>query len=238
VDAHSLYLESLAELGAPGAVMVVIALGALLVAALAAPFRQVEVRARGAAVGCAAAFAVFCVSAGVDWMWESTAVASLAIVLGTAAAAGPSLPRPRRRRTVRMGLTALALVALLAQLPVLVGASEIRSSQAAVARGALVEALADADAAVEAVPWAATAPLQRGLVLERVGQLAQAERATAQAIRNERDNWELWLILGRVRAERGRLVAALAAVREARRLNPRSPLFARGVARRLAGAGG
>jgi Flp pilus assembly protein TadD len=76
------------------------------------------------------------------------------------------------------------------------------------------------------------------LVLERVGQLAQAERATAQAIRNERDNWELWLILGRVRAERGRLVAALAAVREARRLNPRSPLFARGVARRLAGAGG
>jgi Flp pilus assembly protein TadD len=48
-----------------------------------------------------------------------------------------------------------------------------------------------------------------------------AQRAT----RREPTNWQLWLILGRIEAERGRVPAALRAARRAQSLNPRSPLF-------------
>lgn len=246
IDAHSLYLESLAELGLPGAVLVVIALGGLLVASLRAPFRVGNGAGRGAAAGAAAAFVVFCVSAGVDWMWESTAVALTALVLGAVAAAGapPRAPAPdaapavARRWRVRTAGAVVALAAILAQLPTLVAASQIRASQAAVGRGQLVEALADANAAADSAPWAASGYLQRALVLERVGQFAMAEHVAAHATRLESRNWTLWLVLGRIRAERGQLTTALAAVARARELNPRSPLFQPGVARRLAQPGG
>ena len=59
-----------------------IALGALLVGALVAPFRQSSPAAAGAAAGCAGAFVVFVIAAGVDWMWESTAVTLLALACG------------------------------------------------------------------------------------------------------------------------------------------------------------
>ncbi|MGG7383030.1 hypothetical protein ACQ7B2_31280, partial [Escherichia coli] len=68
-DAHSLYLELLAETGLPGALLVVVALGAMLVAAVRAPFRQRDAPSAGAGAGCAAALLVFCITAGVDWMW-------------------------------------------------------------------------------------------------------------------------------------------------------------------------
>jgi hypothetical protein len=251
IDAHSLYLESLAELWLPGAVLVITALGALLVAAVRNAFRIGDGAGRGAAAGAAAAFVVFCVGAGVDWMWESTAVALTALALGTVAAAGhapattavapvadPSSGPPVRRWRVRTAGAVVALAAILAQLPMFVAASEIRASQKAVASGQLVDALANANAAADSAPWAASGRLQRALVLERVGQLAVAERAAAQATRLEQRNWALWLVLGRIRAERGQLTSALTAVARARELNPRSPLFQPGVASRLARPGG
>ena len=114
LDAHSLYLEALAELGIPGALMVIAALAALLTGALRSIRRQTDDTARAVAAGCVVAFVVFCVTAGVDWMWESTAVTCLALVAGTlgaalagTAAAAPALARagpcrdPRRRRDRR-----------------------------------------------------------------------------------------------------------------------------------------
>jgi hypothetical protein len=250
IDAHSLYLESLAEVGVPGALLVLLALGALLVAAVRAAFREGDGPGRGAAAGATAALALFCVAAGVDWMWESTAVALAAIVLGTVAAApvaravaaaaapddavaAPARVPPGRRRLARTAGAVVALVAVLVQLPALISASQVRASQREVAGGQLVAALADANAAASSAPWAATGELQRALVLERVGRLGVAEQAAARATGLEPRNWALWLVLGRIRAERGRLNGALAAVARARELNPRSPLFQRGVATRL-----
>jgi hypothetical protein len=69
-DAHSLYLETLAELGP---------LGLLLVAGtLALPF----VRGRGPALG---AYAAFVVQAGIDWEWELPAVTLAGLLCGVAA---------------------------------------------------------------------------------------------------------------------------------------------------------
>ena len=92
-DAHSLYLESLGELGLPGALLVLAALGCLLAAAVRTALREPD--AAGAAAGAAAALLVYCVCAGVDWMWESTAVTAMALALGgLAAAAGARPARP------------------------------------------------------------------------------------------------------------------------------------------------
>jgi O-Antigen ligase len=72
-DAHSLYLETAAELGLVGVALLLCALGAPLAAA---PL----VRDRSLAATAAAAYAAFLVHAGLDWDWEMpvTTVAGLA----------------------------------------------------------------------------------------------------------------------------------------------------------------
>jgi hypothetical protein len=233
VDAHSLYLEALAELGLPGGLLVLAVFGVLLTAALRAPPREVGGTARAATAGAAAAFLVFCVAAGVDWMWESTAVCALALVLGTVAVADRAPAVARVRWPVRVGVPIAAAAAIAVQLPLFTAASAIRSSQAAVREGRFVDALRAATDAAESETWGASGYLQRALVLEQVGRLGPAEAAARRATELEPENWQLWLVLGRIRAERGRVQSALAAVARARSLNPRSPLFHPGVARAL-----
>ena len=66
-DAHSLYLETLAELGLVG-----FALLALLIGGVAVTARR---------AGPAAALAAWALHAGVDWDWELPALTLVAIVL-------------------------------------------------------------------------------------------------------------------------------------------------------------
>ncbi|MEA2134465.1 MAG: hypothetical protein QOC68_2374 [Solirubrobacteraceae bacterium] len=223
-DAHSLYLESLGELGLPGALLVLAALGSLLAAAVRVALSKSD--AGGAAAGAAAALLVFCVCAGVDWMWESTVVTALAITLGgLAAAAGarPSGPLGARRR---VGATIVAVVALGVQLPVLASAVQVRVSQRATQAGDFDEAVTAATTAVQVAPWGATGYAQRAVVLERLGLGARAATDARRATAREPTNWEHWLVLARIEAERGRVRPAIAAARRAAALNPRAPLFA------------
>ena len=76
-DAHSLYLESLAELGPVGLALVLLALSLPLVGAI---------RARGGAVTSAAlgGYVAFLVHAGLDWDWEVPVVTIAAIACATA----------------------------------------------------------------------------------------------------------------------------------------------------------
>ena len=132
-----------------------------------------------------------------------------------------------------MGLPIVAAAAIALQLPLFAAASAIRSSQAAVREGRFIDALRDATDAAESENWGASGHLQRALVLEQVGRLGPAELAAQRATELEPANWQPWLVLGRIRAERGRVPSALDAVARARSLNPRSPLFHPGVARAL-----
>ena len=84
-DAHSLYLESLAELGSIGLVLVLTALALPVVAGL----RVRRLRWVPAAIG---AYVAFVVHAGLDWDWEMPVVTLAALFLGGSllvAAAGP-----------------------------------------------------------------------------------------------------------------------------------------------------
>jgi hypothetical protein len=99
-DAHSLYLETLAELGP---------LGLLLVAGtLALPF----VRGRGTALG---AYAAFVVQAGIDWEWELPAVTLAGLLCGVAALRSDLVTsKSQGRRDRALGLAAALALAVFA----------------------------------------------------------------------------------------------------------------------------
>ena len=223
-DAHSLYLESLAELGLPGTLLVLAALGCLLAAALRPALREQD--AAGAAIGAAAALLVYCVCAGVDWMWESTVVTATAVALGGLAATAGARPARALGGRRRVAAAIVAAIALAVQLPVLAAAVQLRTSERAARAGDTDHAVSAATAAVEVAPWGASAYAQRALVLESLGLGARAAADARRATRREPTNWSHWLVLARIEAERGRVGPAIAAARRAAALNPHSPLFA------------
>ena len=81
-DAHSLYLETTAELGLVGIVLLFVFLGG--VAAGVVRLYRLD---PGGAAGPAASLAVWACHAGLDWDWEMPAVTLLAVLLGAAAIA-------------------------------------------------------------------------------------------------------------------------------------------------------
>jgi O-antigen ligase len=93
-DAHSLYLETLAELGVVGFIFLM----AFLCGTAAAVVRLHRV-APGPAAALAGGLAVWAVHAGLDWDWEMPAVTLPALVLAAAAIAWSEelSPRPARR---------------------------------------------------------------------------------------------------------------------------------------------
>ncbi|MBA3382604.1 MAG: O-antigen ligase family protein, partial [Actinobacteria bacterium] len=91
-DAHSLYLESLAELGIVGT--------ALLVGVLALPlFAVFAARRRSLVPAAAGVYAAFLVHAAIDWDWEMLSVSAAALLCGLAvlAAARPVASNPLSR---------------------------------------------------------------------------------------------------------------------------------------------
>ncbi len=176
-----------------------------------------------------AIFAVFLVTAGVDWMWEETAVAALGLgAIAVAAAGGSRRLRRRRRRGrlwrpgVRPAAVALALLAAAVQVPGLVSTQRVRASQAAARAGDLPRSEQLAREAIDAEPWAAGPHLQLALVLEQRGALGAAAAEARRAAAREPTNWRHPLALARIEAEGGRTGAALATFRAGRRLRPRS----------------
>lgn len=225
-DAHSLYVEALAELGVVGFLLTVGLVALILVGGAVRTLRGGEERSllATATAGCAA----FAVSAGIEWVWE-IAVLPLAFVMLGALALASRTPGgdPHRRPSgrARLALGAAALVALLAIVPPLGATSTVRASEEGAAAGRWDEALDDARIAERLQPYAASPRLQRALIEERLGHLAAASEAAAGATEAEPTNWRPWAILSRIEARRGRARPARRAYLTARSLNPRSFLF-------------
>jgi hypothetical protein len=225
-DAHSIYLESLAELGYPGFLAILLFLGGALGAALYVGRRRVEHRSDVAAsVALTSAFVVFVVQAGVDWMWELTAVGALALAAISIAIAGGSRLRPRIPLWLRATIVVAAVGLAIVEVPGLVSAQKIGDSEDALASGNAARARSLAGQAIDAEPWNADAREQRALVDEAQGDLAAAARDVHAAIDREPTNANLDLVLARIEGERGRLKPVLQALREAKRLAPKSPLI-------------
>jgi O-antigen ligase len=226
-DAHSLYIEQAAELGIPGVLALLTALGGLLTAAVQARLRWSRRREIGVGSALIAAFVVFLAYAGVDWMWELGAVGTLAIG-GAAVAGAGGLERAGSRQPgpwLRLGLTVGALILAVVQIPGLVSTQRMRDSESDLESGQVAAALDAANDAIDAEPWAASPYATRALALERDGDLAAAAADANDAIDRAPEDWRNHLLLARLEAERGRRREALAELATAHRLAPHDPLL-------------
>jgi tetratricopeptide (TPR) repeat protein len=234
-DAHSLYLETLGELGVVGLAILV----AFLLAVLVTGVRRLA-RARGEEQSAVAALLALLVAyvfeAGVDWMWELTVVsvvAAIAAGLLTGPATQPAdtvVTGERGGRRALLGIRAAAVAVAMALVVLeaipLLSTMKIRQSQEAATSGDLTQALDDARGARSLEPWAASPDLQVALVFEAGGNLPAAIVAIREAVAHDESDWRLWLVAARLETKAGEFDAARASLARARALNPRSSLFA------------
>ena len=203
-DAHSLFLESFAELGLLGVALIAVftigAVGVGVVRTLRAPPST-----RAWLAGAASAAMVFVAAASVDWMWELSLLPGIFMVLVAAlvvagrehgAVAAP--PGWVRAVLATVGVAAIAVIVVPFS-----SATSINKSRSAVASSELDAALERADDAGAVEPYAATPELQRALVFEQAGDLESAVIAAREAAANEATNWRTWLVLSRLEARNG-----------------------------------
>jgi O-antigen ligase/polysaccharide polymerase Wzy-like membrane protein len=227
-DAHSLYMQTLGEVGIVGLVLLLAFLAWVLVCGVRfIVLSEGEERSRLAAA--LAGFCVFLMTAAVDWMWQVPVVpvAALMLACGLLVARGGSTGKPRLPVPWRVGAGVASVLAIVAIAIPLASLSLVRESQAEVRKGELAAALDDAKSAQNVEPGAASPRLQQALVLELLGDLPAAEKAARDAIGHESVNWRLWLVLSRIAAERGNDGTAVSAYEEAHRLNPHGEIFER-----------
>jgi hypothetical protein len=220
---HSLYFETLGDLGLVGFALLA---AALVVGAVAAVRRLagLDRRTAGAAAAALASFVAWAVAAGVDWLWELPAVTGVAVLL-LGLALAPAEPSARVRPAPRWQVAAAAaavLVVLLLEVDLKAGDWLFHSSQRAASRGDLARASADARLAHHLEPWAASPQLQIALVQEAAGRLAQAEASIDAAIRFERRDWRLYYVLARIERRRGEPTTG--SEQWIRLLNPHAPI--------------
>ena len=233
-DAHSLYLETLGELGLVGLVLLL----AFFVSCLIPGARRLAGRTEGDRAAVAALLALvgaFLFEAGIDWMWELTVVSVVAILalgLLTGPATEPELSglravEARRGRPVfRIALAAIAFGLIVAEAIPLLANMEVRKSQDSVNSGNLVEALDQAESARSIQPWAASPYLQLALVQELGGRTDEALVSIETALEHDQSDWRLWLVAARIQTKAGEIADARQSLAKARELNPKSQLFA------------
>ena len=193
IDAHSLYLETLAQLGWPGLVLLLLALALPLVAAL---------RARGEPLAgvALAAYVAYLAHAAVDWDWELPALTLFALLCAVGlmvARDDRGLTRPAPAPWRGRAVTVAATVALVVFSVVgLVGNRALAKADAALLRGDAAGAADAARTAEQWAPWSAQAPRLRGRALFGLGRRDEGRRKLREAARRSPHDWRIWYDLG------------------------------------------
>jgi len=224
-DAHSLYVETLAELGILGIALLMTFLISVFYFSLRA-CRRASRSVRTQMAAALAAMLAFAVGASYDWLWELPVLpVTFLLLAATVLTAGSRAGSGGLKVRWRVALVVASLVAMIAIAVPLATTASLRESQKAVQGQDLQSALTKADAAATLEPFAAGPHLQVALVLEQEGQLMDAEAAAREAVSHEPDEWRSWVVLSRLAAKRGKIESAVRAYERARSLNPRSALF-------------
>ena len=226
-NAHSLYLETLAETGLIGFALIVALMLTLLAAGVVRALRAPPL-ARASLAAATASLSGFCAAAGYDWMWQLAVAPVAALLLGAGiltyrADVRLEPPSGWRAWLPRGAVAALAVAATIAIAIPYSSEAAIRSSQRDARAGHMQAALDDAATAQRLEPYAATPRLQRALILEQLGDLQGARAAIGQAATRESWNWRIWLVRARIDAESGHPLQAVRDYQRAHALNPRSP---------------
>jgi O-antigen ligase len=209
-DAHSLYLETMGELGLVGL--------SLLAATLLVPFvAAIRSRRRRFVPFALAAYISWALACTSDWHWEMTGLTVTALLAGSVALLGFDKPgRPSGLSTDRrvalvasVGLSTFAIVSL-------VGNQALFASKEEVARGEWTSAQSDARRARALLPWSYEPYLVLGDAAARLGDRSATIEAYRSAVAKDPRNWGAWLRLAQV--ERG--AARRAAYAKVHELNP------------------
>lgn len=212
LNAHNLYLETLADLGPVGLLLLAVALATPLVAAA-------RRRRRPWVPAAAGGYVAFLAHAAIDWDWQLPAVTLAALALGSTVVIAARPPRAGRRvtplaRAVAVG-AALPLIAFVfvAQL----GNNAVAAADRAADRDNNAAALAAARRAERWLPWAATPWQKLGEAQLASGEVRAARRSFEKAIRHDDADWASWVDLALVSSG----AARRAALAHAKALNPR-----------------
>jgi hypothetical protein len=212
-DAHSLYLEVLAELGPVGLLLLVVALGTPLAAAFLA-------RRHPLVPGVLAAYVAYLAHAGIDWDWEMGALTLFALACAAALLAAAERGDDARWSLspgMRIGSLSVVLLLLVPAVVGLAGASALEASDGALAKGRYGEAASQARKAARWWRWSPEPWKQLGETQAEQGDFAAAQRSFRKAIAKDRRDWTVWYDLSTVTSGR----ASARALREVSRLNPR-----------------
>jgi hypothetical protein len=225
--AHSLYLESLGELGIVGLLLIG---GAVLVGVVGA-VRSARLLQSAEVAASAACGIAFFAAAAYDWIWQLAGIALVGV--GTLGFALGALPSARAAAASRFGALrpALALVAVAAIVPqyvVLSAGTHLSNSHAAVDAYDGPKARSEALAAKAIEPWAKDPYLQLGLISEAEGHFNSAAHWLDEAIERAPQDYTLWVAAARIEGKRGRAGPAVRDLHEARRLYPHSRAFGGG----------
>lgn len=228
-DAHSLYVETFAELGVVGGLLVLALVGVLLWAGYGA-WRAAAHPQRERYAALFAAIVAFAVVAGLDWFWEVAGLGALffcaaaVLVAARCRQLAPLSGTPAEGGERRFGLAVAGLVAAWISAVALIGPllleREIDASQSAAAEGDFGSAVNHANTARSIEPFAASPYVQLGLLAEAQGDYSTARERLTQAIDREDRNWQLYYLRSKVEREAGDQAAARADLYRARRLNP------------------
>ena len=222
-DAHSLYLETLGELGPVGLALLLLALGTIALGLL----RRARQASPNAALWAAllTVFLAWVVHAGLDWDWELPAVSVWVFAVGGAALAGQPetadapLGPSRRAVTLRWALVGICILAAIfsgrlalasARFDAAVEAAEAGDCPKAERRARDSLRLRDHSAPYVVLAWC-----------QRSARPEAAKRAMAQALRLDPEDWRLHYEYALVLAAAGE--DPRAEMDAARALNPRGP---------------
>jgi O-antigen ligase len=225
VNAHSLYLQAMAELGIVGLLALVVLIGAVLIG--------LAVRARGSRRSLygalLAAALVWALCAGVDWDWEMPVV-----TLGFFAAAGAALsPRAGASsgwvpsQNSRLILSVLCLFTLVTPVLIIGSQSRLDDAEHALAAGDCASA---GSSALSSVGWLDVRPEPYeilGFCDVARGQPRRGVVAMREAVHRDPGSWETYYALAIAQASAG--IDPRPAAARALRMNPRDPLTRQAV---------
>jgi O-Antigen ligase len=198
-DAHSLYVETLAEVGPVGLV--------LLLAFLLTPLVAVRSARRHPLVPVAVGvYVAYLVHTGVDWDWELPAVTLTGLLAGAAIllAARGSLQPPPLPTWGRWSLAGAAAVAAAFASMTLIGTLSLSRSETARKNGDYAAAASSARRARTLLPWSPTPWEALGRAQSGAGADTDARQSFRKAITLDRGNWQLWYDLSTVTSGRER----------------------------------
>lgn len=209
LNAHNLYLETLAELGPIGLALLVVGLALPLVAAFKARSRPLVAIAAGVWVA-------YLFHAAYDWDWQLAGVTLVGIFCASAI-----LVAARRRdaeltssRWARGALLAGAVAGGLLAFFGLLGNRALDRSGNALRAGNVAAAVTAAEDAHRWAPWSSQPWAQLAAIENTQGHGAAARNAYRHAVEVDPRDWELWLAYAQVATgvERRRALARLVAL--------------------------